>query len=78
MSENKEGQRPTTSFASPLPQCSMPNQRVHMDLFGPLKTSESGKKYTMCNTDAFSKYLEPLAIPDKTAITDGYVAMVSH
>ncbi len=24
---------------SPLPQCTEPNQRVHADLFGPLKTS---------------------------------------
>jgi len=47
----------------------MPNQRVHMDLFGPLKTSGSGKKYIMCITDAFSKYVELVAIPDKTATT---------
>jgi hypothetical protein len=26
------------------PKCSEPNQRIHMDLFGPLKISESGKK----------------------------------
>jgi hypothetical protein len=47
----------------------MPNQRVHMDLFGPLKTSGSGKKYIMCITDAFSKYVELVAIPDKSATT---------
>ncbi len=28
----------------PLPQCSEPNQIFYMDLFGPLKTSENGKK----------------------------------
>ena len=28
---------------SPLPQCTAPNQRVHVDLFGPLVTSEHGK-----------------------------------
>jgi hypothetical protein len=27
-----------------LPSCSEPNQRVHMDLFGPLKTTKSGNK----------------------------------
>ncbi len=65
----KKDKRPATNFSSPLPQCSMPNQRVHMDLFGPLKTSGSGKKYIMCITDAFSKYVELVAIPDKTATT---------
>ena len=69
MSENKEGKRATTNFVSPLPQCTMPNQRIHMDLFGPLKTSQSGKKYIMVVTDAFTKYVELIAIPDKTAET---------
>jgi hypothetical protein len=40
----------------------MPNQRVHMDLFGPLKFSGSGKKHILCITDAFSKYVELVAI----------------
>ena len=38
-----------------LPQCTAPNQRVHVDLFGPLKTSEQGHKfflvYTMLSQD---------------------------
>ena len=44
------------------PQCTMPSQRIHMDLFGPLKTSGSGKKYIMCITDTFSKYVELVAL----------------
>jgi hypothetical protein len=40
-----------------------------MDLFGPLKTSESGKKFIMCFSDAFSKFAELIAIPDKRAAT---------
>ena len=40
-----------------------------MDLFGPLKTSQSGKKYIMVVTDAFTKYVELIAIPDKQADT---------
>ena len=41
-----------------------------MDLFGPLKCRfASGKKYIMVITDAFSKYTELAAIPDKTAVT---------
>jgi hypothetical protein len=54
---------------SPLPQCSEPNQRVHSDLFGPLKISEKGKKYILCITDAFTKYVELVALPDKEALT---------
>ena len=53
----------------PLPQCSQLNQRIHADLFGPLKTSEKGKKYILCITDAFTKYVELVAIPDKEAAT---------
>ena len=65
----RKDKRPSTTFITPLPQCSEPNQRVHMDLFGPLKTTSSGKKYILCITDAFSKYAELVAIPDKSAIT---------
>jgi hypothetical protein len=66
MSKDKRGR---TLFASSLPQCSEPNQRVHMDLFGPLKTLPSQKKFILCITDAFSKYVELVAIQDKSAPT---------
>jgi len=51
----------------PLPQCSAPNQRIHMDLFGPLKTPTKAKAYVLCVTDAFSKYVEAVIAHDKTA-----------
>ena len=53
---------------TPLPQCTEPQQRVHADLFGPLKT-ETGKKYILCMTDAFTKYAEMVAIPNKESFT---------
>jgi len=53
----------------PLPQCSQLNQRIHADLFGPLKTSKKGKKFILCITDAFTKYVELIAITDKEAST---------
>ena len=37
--------------------------------FEPLKMSNSGKKYIMVITDAFSKYVKMVAISDKTADT---------
>ena len=46
-----------------------PNQRIHVDLFGPLKTSENRNKFILCITDAFTKYAEVIAIPDKQAET---------
>jgi transposase InsO family protein len=52
-----------------LPQCSEPNQRVHVDLFGPLATSGRGKKFVLTLTDAFTKYVELVALPDKSAET---------
>jgi len=57
------------TLLQPLPQCSTPNQRIHADLFGPLKTSGSGKKHILCITDAMTKYVELVAIPDKEAQT---------
>ncbi len=53
---------------SPLPQCTEPNQRVHADLFGPLKTSDGDKKFILCITDAFTKYVE-LVLPNKEVLT---------
>ena len=52
-----------------LPVCTMPNMRVHIDLFGDLRTSHSGKKWIMVMTDAFSKYVELEAIENKSAET---------
>jgi transposase InsO family protein len=54
---------------TPLPQCTEPNQRVHADLFGPLKTTNGDKKYLLCMTDAFTKYVELVAVPNKEAGT---------
>jgi len=48
---------------------SSPNQRIHIDLMGPLKTSESGRKYILVITDAFTKYAVVKAIPNKEANT---------
>ena len=61
--------RPPPHLLTPLPQCSAPGQRVHVDLFGPLKTSESGKKYILVMTDAFSKYAEIVSTENKEAET---------
>ncbi len=53
----------------PLPVPDTPNFRVHIDLYGPLKTSENGKRSVMVCTDAFTKYVELVAIRDKEAPT---------
>jgi len=57
--------RNVPQLLSPLPQCTEPNQRVHTDLFGPLKVANGGKKYLLSMTDAFSKYCELVVIPNK-------------
>ena len=63
------GRRSTEAphLLSPLPQCTEPQQRVHADLFGPLKTSIGEKKYILSMTDAFTKYVELVVIPSKEA-----------
>jgi hypothetical protein len=65
----KANRFPTTTPLQPMPQCSLPNQRIHMDLFGPCKTSDMGNKYIQTITDAFTKYSEIVAIPNKEAET---------
>ena len=65
----KTDHRPPPQLLSPLPQCSEPNQRIHADLFGPLKTTDSSKKYILAMTDACTKYVELVALPDKEALT---------
>jgi hypothetical protein len=65
----RKDKRGNTTHASFQPQCS--NKRVHIDFFGPLKTMPTGKKFMMCMTDAFSKYVELVAIPDKSVPTVG-------
>ena len=41
----------------------------HVDLFGPCKTSDVGNNYVLKMTDAFTKHVEILAIPNKEATT---------
>jgi hypothetical protein len=66
---SKQGPRVPKPDLQPLAQCTGPNIRVHIDLYGPLKTSSEGKKMIMVMTDAFSKVSEITAITDKTANT---------
>jgi hypothetical protein len=48
------------------PICRSPNKRLHIDLYGPLKTSAAGNHYVVVMTDAFPKYVELAAIQNKT------------
>jgi len=56
-------------IVSSLPQPTKPHQRVHKDLFWPLKTSENRKKFLLCTTDTFTKYVQLVALPNKKAPT---------
>ena len=50
----------------------MPNQCIHMDLFGPCKTLDAGNKYILTMMDAFTKYAQIMDIPKKEATTMAY------
>ena len=56
---------PPPAELQPLPICDGPNQRVHLDLMGPLKVSSGGRKYILVITDAFTKYTELAALTSK-------------
>jgi hypothetical protein len=49
-----------------MPICSSSNERLHINLYGPLKTSAAGNHYVVIMTDAFTKYVKLAAIPNKT------------
>jgi hypothetical protein len=49
--------QPPPALLLSLPQPTEPNQLIHADLFGPLKTSDSGKTFILCMTDALTKYV---------------------
>ena len=61
--------RPRPPLLTPMPQCTALNQRIHIDLMGGLRTSNQGKNFVLCMTDAFTKYAEICAIPNKEAAT---------
>lgn len=52
-----------------FPPCSGPNQRIHADLFGPLKSGSSSNSYVLVVTDAFSKFVRLTKLEGKDAIT---------
>ena len=41
---------------------------VGMDLIGPFQPTAGGHKFVLTMTDYFSKYVEAVPIPDKTAV----------
>ena len=47
--------------------CDRANERVHLDCFGPLKTSAEGNKMVLVMTDAWSKWTELAPMDNKTA-----------
>ena len=65
----KSNRKPPPSPLCSLPICEGPNERVHMDLFGPMKSAPDGNKYVNVMTDAYTKVVELDAIPDKSAVT---------
>ena len=68
--QTKAGKKTPPAPLCSLPICEGPNERVHMDLFGPLKSrTPEGNKYVIVMTDAYTKVVELDAIPDKTAET---------
>ena len=64
----KKKSKVSNTLLKPLKQADQIFERVHLDLFGPLKT-HTGKSYVMTIVDSFSKYARFIVIPDKKAQT---------
>ena len=67
--------KPAPTPLQPLPEVRRPNARVHVDLFGPLKTATGGKKYILVITDAFTKMvrLAPISTKSKEEVAAAIV-----
>jgi hypothetical protein len=53
----------------PLPVPERPNWKIKADLFEPMLTADSNKKFVLCITDAFTKYAVVTWIQNKNAET---------
>ena len=66
--KNKKKSGTSNTYLKSLPQATQVFSRVHLDLFGPMKTSE-GKSYVVTMVDSFSKFAIFKEIPNKEATT---------
>ena len=65
---NKKKEKTPNYFLKPLKQADQPFERIHVDLFGPMKTRD-GPKYVQTMVDSFSKFGIFQVIPNKKAET---------
>ncbi|KAG8239536.1 hypothetical protein J437_LFUL018374 [Ladona fulva] len=54
---------------APLPEVTIPLQRVSMDVVGPLLSTYKGNRYILTFQDAFTKYPEAIALPNQKTET---------
>ena len=66
--KRKQPKRPPQAPSKPFVSGNI-NERVSMDVVGPLKTSQSGNTVVLCITEHFSKYSRAFALPDQKATT---------
>jgi hypothetical protein len=65
---NKKKSKVSNTYLKPLKQADQVFERVHLDLFGPMKT-ENNKSYICTMVDSFSKFAIFKVIPSKDAET---------
>ena len=58
----------------------MPWERIHIDLTGPLTTTSLGNRYIVVMKDALTRYVETMAIEDKSAemVVDAFIQCVIY
>lgn len=65
----------------PVSQSKFPGECCHVDIFGPLKPTTTGKKYVLSIIDAFTKYIHLVSLSDMKsetickAIFDNFIAI---
>ncbi|KAG8239233.1 hypothetical protein J437_LFUL012557 [Ladona fulva] len=63
--QRKNPRGPQRAPLQPLPEVTMPLQRVSMDIVGPISSTYKGNRYILTLQDVFTKYPEAIALPNQ-------------
>ena len=67
--QRRKQQQPTPKAPLQIQVSGVPNERVAMDILGPLVETTQGNKYVLCITDYFTKFTQAIPLPNQMSET---------